>query len=175
MNLWKIIKPWIDKKYYHVSSMTILVSVLIFYDHFTLDKIKSEQDLICKEGKIVNYSFKHGNRGSKLYYFWLEGLKCTFQIPADFIYDFNEQLFISQVSGNDIIEVCYAKSRQINVNDDKKIIVFQIKSKYTTYLSKIDTIKRESKNSDIYAGIGFFLAGILYYILRKFIWKPKPV
>jgi len=155
--------------------MTILVSVLIFYDHFTTDKIQSEQDLICKEGKIIDYSFKHGSRGSKMYYFRLEGLKCTFQIPANFIYDFNEDEFISQISSNDIIEVCFPKSKQIDIYDNKKIIVFQIKTKYTTYLSKIDTINRETRNSDVYAGIGFFLAGMLYYVIRKFIWKPKTL
>ena len=151
--------------------MSVLVGLFLFYHYFTKDKISSNDELLKIDGNISEYSFTHGSRGTREYYIWLDKYNCTFQIPADYLGLFNEARFKRNVMRNDKLDLYISKSRIIELTKDQKVIVYQINDDNYTYLSKIDTVYKEKKPIDIYAGIGFLLAGIIYFFIRKYIWK----
>jgi hypothetical protein len=173
MRIWSKINPWLDRDYYAFTSITILLSIVTLSYFFTKDKIRSENDLTKIEGKYNSYSFKKGNRGTLMYYFWLNEYKCTFQIPANYISYFNRNRFIANVKKNDKLNIYISNNQVTNLNSKEKIFVQHIGKQNLIFLNKMNSIKTEKSYSEVYFSIIIFIAGILYYVIRKTIWKPK--
>ena len=173
MKIWSKISPWLDRDYYAFTSIAILLSIATLCIFFTKDKISTENDLTKIEGKYNSYSFKKGNRGTVMYYFWLNEYKCTFQIPANYIGYFNRSGFINNVKRNDNLNIYISNNQLKNLNSEGKIFVQHIEKQNLVFLNKMNSIKTENSCKEIYFSIIWFLAGIFYYIIRKTIWKPK--
>ena len=170
---WRIVLRWIDRDYYLFTTGTFLISILIFYHSFTKDKFSNDSDLTKVSGKLIDYSFTHGSRGTKMYYLWLENYQCTFQIPADYLSIFKKEQFRIEIKNGDTIEIMVPTNRLENFQTDSKVVILGLSKGETIYLEKEETIAKERNNSDRYVGLGFFLAGLIYLIIRLFYWTPK--
>lgn len=174
-NFWTVIKPWFEKEYYAAATFAFAVSFMMFLNFFIEDKVRSENDLQYIEGSVVEYSFKQGFRGSKIYYIWLENYGCTFQIPADYLHLFDEFNFRRIVNVGSKVVLFIRKSELKYLKRNKDIFVFHVNDPIYTYLSQKDTIEIEMKPMGLYGGFGFLIGGIMYLLIRKFLWKPKKV
>ncbi|HET6555817.1 MAG TPA: hypothetical protein VFG54_00790 [Prolixibacteraceae bacterium] len=173
MNIWYKVRPWLDRDYYAFTTISIIISLLSISHFVTKDKIHSDNDLIRIEGEFIDYSFQHGSRGNKMYYFWLKEFNCTFQIPADYLDSFDKNRFISNVRINEILVLYISKKQFENLNLDKRIFVQHIEKEKLIFLNKRDSIEQESGFGEIYFGVAFFIAGLVYFRIRTTIWKPR--
>ena len=173
MKVWNKISPWFDRKYYAFSGLSILVSVFIFFHALTKDKVENEKELICINGNVIDYSYETGTHNSQMYYFWTDNYNCTFQVPADFLKNFNSFSFQGEITRNPKMKICISKSQENKLHTDMKVFVYHIENQYSIYLNKNSTLKIENANIEIIVGFFFFLFGIGYYILRKKYWKPE--
>lgn len=174
MSVWSKISPWLDRDYYAFTTITIFVFILMMSHFVTKDKIRTEDDLVLIEGKYKEYSFKHGSRGRRMYYFWLDKYQCTFQIPANYHDFFNKTRFIGDIGRHDNLKLYISKNSLQNLNSDKKIFVQHIEKQRFVFLDKSKSIEMESGYGSVYFSISFLLAGLLYYRIRTTIWKPRP-
>jgi hypothetical protein len=173
---WKNISPWLDRDYYLFTTATILVTIAIFHHFLTKDKFENDQAITRIKGNFIDYSFVHaqGARGTtRTYYFWLDNYDCTFQIPADYLSFFKRESFKRDIKIGDTLELIISTNRINDLQSDKEVRVLGIKNRKTTYLDENKSIKMERSNAEIYVGLGFLIAGLIYYIIRRRYWTPR--
>ena len=166
----KRILKWVD--YYTATIAAIAVGLFFFYHQFTRPNLTSKNDILYIEGQVSDYSFKIGRPSaratSKQYYIWLDNYPCTFQIKADFLSFFYQTKFEKEIKKGDNLKLTIPKEykRQLDERGTNIFILSASKSS-TDYLSLDDTIPKENDNFDIYAGLAFISAGLIYYILKS--------
>jgi len=146
-----------------------VIGIFFLYHQTQRPKVKSENDLIYIDGKIKDYSFAYqsGRSTSKIFYIWIEGYKCKFQIIADYISYFEKSKFEENKKLGDSLSISIPKENETELYKNEKIIAMSINDNKNIYLSEKDTIAEENKHFDIYAGIGFLILGGIVYILSK--------
>jgi hypothetical protein len=149
--------------------LPFLIGFSILYYYYTKDKFDSESDITQIEGVLSDYSFIQESRGVKRYYIWLEDYECTFQIPADFVYKFNEGMFYAYNLIGKFIELEISTNQLKNLKSDNYIFVLGIKSNNYTFLDRNETLKIEKSKFVLYFGYIFIFIGLfdLYKRIKK--------
>jgi hypothetical protein len=164
----KILK-WLDT--YTATVFTVVVGLFFFYHQFERPNLKTSNNILHLEGKVSDYSFqlKPGYRATlKQYYIWLGNYPCSFQIKADFLSYFYQTKFENEVKTGDIIKLTIPKEFENQIwNKNNKVFILSASKNSTDFLSLDETIPKENDNFDIYAGLFFVTAGIVYYVLKK--------
>ena len=170
MQTLKEILKWTNK--YTATVAAVMVGIFFLYHQTTRPTLSSNNDILNIAGRVSNYSFKiggpSGRATSKLYYIWLDNYPCSFQIKADFLSFFKQTLFENEIKiGNELNLTIPKELVDKLYQSGTKIFILSASNNSTNYLSLKDTIPKENDNFDIYAGILFILAGVVYYILKS--------
>lgn len=168
MTIKKTLK-WLNT--YDAIVFAVAVSLFFFYHQFERPKVKTSADILHLEGKVIGYSFqlKPGFRATlKQYYIWLDNYPCSFQIKADFLSYFYQTKFENEIKTGDIIKLTIPKEFENQIwNKNNNVFILSASKNSTDYLSLDETIPKENDNFDIYAGLFFLTAGIVFYVLKK--------
>ena len=157
-----------------VLSCVILLAGLFIVGQFLLkDKVKSKNDLIEIKAALHDYSFKvekvdntsRALRSSSYlkyeYYLYLNGFGNDFQIIADFLDNFNRDIFEEEVHNGDVITVLISKNDFKNIDKDRKARIFGVSNNKITFLDYDLSIQKYNEDTLIYFGLVFILLGIL--------------
>jgi hypothetical protein len=158
-----------DRPFFAVI-ITSCLFIWILVQHFTKEDIKSDKDLKKVSGNFKEYSFV--NKGAKrLYYLWLDGYACTFQISADNLQYFKKDSFITEIKKGDSLYLAVSNNNALNLNRDTEISIFDLRKWNTVYLDKDDTIALENKNTDtdIYEGFGFVVFALVGFLIKAIV------
>jgi hypothetical protein len=170
MSIWQKIDPWIDREKYAFTTFTIIIGCLTLFTTLTKDSIRSSNDLIEVEGKLLDYSFKHGSRGTKMYYLWLERYPCTFQIPADYLPCFKKTLFINGNFRNQIVQLKLSKKQSEKLFSIRKnVFINDIYVNGERLLTESCTVNIERRNFpfSIAFSLLFLFAGGAFYFFKS--------
>jgi hypothetical protein len=164
------ILKWIDK--YTATVAAVSVGLFFFYHQTTRPNLSSNDDILLLEGRVVDYSFKRGTPSlratSKLYYIWLDNYPCTFQIKADFLSFFYQSNFEREIRKGDSITLSIPNDKKKQIWDrNKTVFILSASKNSTSYLSIDETVPKENDKFDIYAGLFFISAGVVYYVLKS--------
>lgn len=170
MQTLKRILKWADN--YTATVAGVVVGLFFLYHQTTRPNLSSKDDILFLEGRVVNYSFKIGGPSAratpKQYYIWLDNYSCTFQIKADFLTFFNQTRFENQIRKGDSLKLTIPKKFKNQLFDrETNLFILSASKNSTSYLSLDETVPKENDNFDIYAGIAFITAGLIYYILKS--------
>jgi hypothetical protein len=166
----KKILSWTNK--YTATVASLAVGLFFLYHHTTRPTLSSSDDILNIGGRITNYSFKIGGPSaratSKQYYIWLDNYPCTFQIKADFLSFFYQTKFENEIKKGDNLKLTIPKEYESQLYErGRNIFILSASKGSTDYLSLDETIPKENDNFDIYAGLAFITAGLIYYILKS--------
>ncbi|KUO69397.1 MAG: hypothetical protein APF83_11335 [Lutibacter sp. BRH_c52] len=170
MQTLKKILKWTNK--YTATVAVVAVGIFFLYHQTTRPTLSSNDDLLNIVGRVTNYSFKIGRPSSratsKLYYIWLDNYPCSFQIKADFLSFFRQTLFETEIRKGKELHLTIPKELEDKLYErGTNIFILSASHNSTNYLSLKDTIPKENDNFDIYAGLLFISAGVVYYILKS--------
>ena len=164
----KILK-WVNT--YIATVAAIGVGLFFFFHQLERPNLKTPDKILHLEGQVIDYSFqlKRGYRATlKQYYIWLDNYDCTFQIKADFLSYFYQSRFENEVIKGDRIRIAIPKEYENQLWDrSKNVFILSVSKNSTDYLSCEETIPRENNKFDIYAGLLFLTAGVVYYLLKR--------
>ena len=131
--------------------MLILVSLGMFYVHFTRQKVTTTSDLKTVRGPFLNCFSGSRNNYCDIS---LEADYDTYHIPASFLRCFDKDGFLSNVHTGDPLALL--------VND--KLVVFSVANKSTNFLNADSTIAIYNGVLDVSKAIVLFLVGIGFVI-----------
>lgn len=160
---------YLSRKYLGLL-FTSLISLSFVYMFFTKEEIKSKDDLMKIEGRMLNYDFKEivkYKRTLHQYYLTLDTYSNLFQIPADYLNAFEKQYFLSTVRKGDIITLSIAKGQVKLLNTDQMVRITSITSQGRHYLRQDDVIEIEQSNTLLYGALLVFGVGIIIFRTSK--------
>src|SRR5687767_2672110 len=127
MRFWDWIDPWIDRDRYAFTTVAIFIGLLTLFTTAKRNKITSDVHLMNINGSLLNYSFKNGSRGSRMYDFWLSGYVCTFRIPADYLTCFDKVEFVKNKLQGKLIKLKIPKQERNKLyREGERVIVQEI-------------------------------------------------
>ncbi len=170
MSFWKLLSLFFDRKYFLVTTIFCMGSILFIHTHFTTQRIESINELETIEGSYSSHSFIHGAKSTRMYYFKLQEYACTFQVAANHLDYFGIGEFVGMVYPGCNVRVLVPKSELNELQADEKICVYHVSVEEFNVLSTRNTIQKEKDRSSLYIALGFFLAGILFFVIRWNIW-----
>lgn len=170
MSFWKLLSLFFDRKYFLVTTIFCMSSVLFIHTHFTTQRIESINELETIEGSYSSHSFIHGAKSTRMYYFKLQEYACTFQVAANHLDYFGIGEFVGMVYPGCNVRVLVPKSKLNELQADEKICVYHVSVEGFNVLSTRNTIQKEKDWTSLYIAFGFFLAGILFFVIRWNIW-----
>lgn len=136
----------------------------------TKEEIKSKDDLIKVEGRMVNYDFKEivkYKRTLHEYYLTLDTYRNVFQIPADYLNIFEEQYFLSTVRKGDILTLSIPKGQVKLLNTEENVRITSMASQGRHYLRQEDVIEMEQSNMLLYGALFIFGMGVIIFRTSK--------
>ncbi|HEY3371523.1 MAG TPA: hypothetical protein VGK10_11775 [Prolixibacteraceae bacterium] len=160
---------WVDT--YTATIAAIGIGLFFFFHHLEKPKVKTPYKVVDIEGQVADYSFQPqpGKKATlKQYYIWLDNYACTFQIKTDFLTYFYRSRFERDVKRGDSIRISIPKIYESKLQDKKsKIFTLSISKDSAEYLRLRETIPKENTYLDLFAGLFFWLAGGIYYFLKR--------
>lgn len=163
----QIIEPWISRQQYALTTFSFLFGIILLCGHFVYDKVRSESDLMTVSGAFDRRSF-YDSFSKQDYLIWLQNYTNPFRIGANSIRAFKRTDFTNKVKQNQTLEISIPKFQFAELNvGQKPILAFSISSNEEVFLDKIDTLKNNSPDLDLYLGIFLPLIGVVYYLVRS--------
>lgn len=163
-------KFWKDRLLF-LSLIVFLVGSLLAFDRLYLNRISHRSDLIEARGELLSYHFTDGYRGHKNYYIHLMQDYSTYQIPAEFLNDFDVTSFKSQIKkGDPLILLIPRVPRKLPFFSDY-IFVFGLASANKQYLVPETAIHDYNRSVFYWC---FIFGGLALYIGRvKFLQHKR--
>ena len=155
-----------DRKLF-VSSAFMLFGLFVFGLYVFKDNVKTKSDLIEVTVKLSHYDFHtYGTRNdSYSYNIYFEEYKNRFQIVADFIDYFKQELFENTLKKGDTLKIFISRNDYNNLKNRNKAELFGIYGKEKTYLECSDSIERYNNETNLYIGIILIIVGgIIFYL-----------
>ncbi len=137
----------------------------------TKEEIKSKDDLMKIEGRILNYDFneivKYKSPLLHQYYLTLDTYSNVFQIPADYLNSFEKQYFISTVHKGDNITLYIPKTQVKLLNTEENVRIIALASQGRHYLRQEDVMELGQSNSLLYGALFMFGVGVIIFRTSK--------
>jgi len=155
-----------DKKLF-VSTAFMLFGLFAFGFYIFKDKVKTKSDLVEIDVKLKHYDFHtYGIKNdSYRYNLYFDEYKNRFQIVADFIDYFRQELFERTVNNGDTLRIFISRNDYENIMNQDKVELFGIYGKKKTYLEFENSIERHNNETPLYIGLIFIVVGgIIFYL-----------
>ena len=160
-------RPW-DRSIL-VTALCVFASGVLFSTYLSRDRVNSNADLRLVTGRLANYSFLEGFRGSHKYYLYLEGYSPRFQIRADDLDLFSKYGFTRSVKNGDEITLGISnESFKKNLYSSDRVHLFSIQKGPEIFLRSDGAIQSNNSPAPIIFGSIFLVAAMSIVVARGF-------
>ncbi len=149
-----------------VAMVLLLAAGVFFFISYNNQRVRSEKDLYLLSARFRDYNWSDNGQGNKLS-FKIYDYKEKFYLKPDFLAGLNGEAFRNTNMGDSItigipaFALPYLNTRQ------KRIPVYSIQVKGQTLLEAAYTLKKNSDNNLLIAGLIVMLAGLVFYFSRR--------
>ncbi|GGK87602.1 hypothetical protein GCM10011405_39140 [Rufibacter glacialis] len=144
--------------------LIILGLGLMIFKNFT-QEVKTAQDLVVKEGTLINYSFKKTPEGERDYGIWLREFAERFELEGPEEASFDTTAFKAAIKPGDRLRVEYSDRQDVLENGGVRTLYgLTAPAKKLSFFEGQETVQKQNSGLVTYGIYGFLALGILLYI-----------
>ncbi|ALI98521.1 hypothetical protein DC20_05460 [Rufibacter tibetensis] len=148
--------------------LIILGLGLLIYKNLT-QEVKQEQDLVVKEGTLINYSFKKTPEGERDYGIWLKEFAERFELTGTEEAKFDTTAFKAAIKPGDRLRVAFSDREDLLENGGvRKLYGLSAPVKKLSFFEGKETVGKLNTGIITYAMYASLALGILLYIWQLF-------
>ncbi|KAA3439855.1 hypothetical protein [Rufibacter hautae] len=137
---------------------------LLVFKNLT-QEVKHVQDLMVKEGTLINYSFKKTPEGERDYGLWLKEFAERFELAGKQESSFDTTAFKAALKPGDRLRVEYSDREDVLENGGvRRLYGLSAPAKNLTFFQGKDTVYQQNNGTLTFAIYGLLAGGILLYI-----------
>ncbi|RNI28861.1 hypothetical protein [Rufibacter latericius] len=149
--------------------LLIIVGLGLLIFKSLTQEVKTEQELVVKEGTFINYSFKKTPEGERDYGIWLKEFAERFELTGREEANFDTAAFRAAIKPGDRLRVEYSNKEDLLENGGvRKLYGLTAPSKNLQFFLGKDIVAKENSGVLTYAIYGFLTFGIGLYLWQLY-------